>query len=298
MVKKDLTAAFINFFVQTIGTYLDCIDSGKFDGDKFINTSPESLRPFLQQLVGAQMFEIFVQQSAAGVDQSGFDKKIESHAKLQAEMAKLGIDDSNGTSGTVKKRGHAARFKSKGGGWSTLRNQFKRDSPAVDATTVIGVPTLVKTTTERTDGTKVAPPVPKKPQGAPFFNVPSKPLPKAPGSQRVYKLQSANSSNDFINRPAPRPPRQRNTWLPQTSPVDFSNQVAAAGSEAPKGPPPTTGRGRGRGQGRAGYQTGPPRQRPVSIRPTTSSSGVSRPLPAPATPPRPDRMRKGPASST
>mmetsp|Transcript_1460 Transcript_1460/g.1861 ORF Transcript_1460/g.1861 Transcript_1460/m.1861 type:complete len:633 (-) Transcript_1460:56-1954(-) len=270
MLKKDLTAGFINFFVQTVGPYRNYIKDGSFDSENFTEARP-NLKPFLEQLATAQMFEIFIQERIRGVDQSGFEKKIDNYQKMQAEMAKLGIEDLDSSS-TLRKKG---RFKGKGGGWSTLRNQFKRDQPtSVDSSTIIGTPTLVKTTTERTDGTRVAPPVPKRPQGPSSFTVPNKPLPKAPGTRNTNPFRATASVSDFLSRPAPVAPSKskRNTWLPQTSPSDFSRQVAAAGAAEPRG-----GRGRGRGFGTSARA----RQRPVSVRPVTNSLAAPR-----GTPPR------------
>ena len=205
---------------------------------------------------------------------------------MQAEMAKLGIDDKDSGS-TLRKK--AGRFKGKGkaGGWSTIRNQFKRDQTTVDATAVIGIPTLVKTTTERTDGARVAPPVAKKIQGPPSFAVPNKPLPKAPGTRVVPNALKSTNSTDFFSRTAPAaPPRanKRNTWMPQSSPSDFSKQVAAAGADgSPLIMQRSRGRGRGLGTGPANANAARGRQRPMSVRPPGRGAPRGRAAPPPNT---------------
>lgn len=45
MVKKDLTAAFINFFARTIGPYRDFLKNGQFDQSAFVKAQPENLQP-------------------------------------------------------------------------------------------------------------------------------------------------------------------------------------------------------------------------------------------------------------
>lgn len=215
------------------------------------------------------MFEIFIQERLQGVDQSGFEKKM-NEMKLQAEAAKkaFGIDEFDGGSSTLRKK----RFKpNKTSTWGTLR-KFKRDTQTCEATTIIGSPTLVKATTERMDGAKVAPQVPPKIISIPGFDVPTKPLPKAPcGARPVFKTATSSislgtSSNPRHSKSIPpnsNAPRQRNTWKPQTKPVDFARQVNAAGENpVPPHRPPRARRPL------------PSRPRPESVRPAITTPNI------------------------
>lgn len=236
------------------------------------------------------MFEIFIQERKNG-DESGFEKKIDSYLSLQDKMAKLGIDEGFEAGSTLKKKN---RFKgAKSHGWTGTLRKLKRGelpSTSLDSRTVIGTPTLVTSTTERTDGTKIAPPVPAKINEAPTFHVPSKPLPKAPvtSSQRPLPPKrtppvpvKSNSNSDFSNR-VPPARRERNTWKPQTN-SDFSRKLQEAGGESPQ---LSSARGRGRGRGMGGGSLPKPRQRPVSVRPGFTASeeksprNYGRPLPS------------------
>ena len=124
------------------------------------------------------MFECFVQERVNGLE-GGFEKKIDQAQKLEAfAMAKLGLTE--GDSGSISTRGNRPTKKKKTKNtWSTLRSQFKRNEPAPPPDTEItfGSPTLVKASTNRTDGTEVKP-LPSIPE----FVVPSKPLPKPPAT--------------------------------------------------------------------------------------------------------------------
>lgn len=216
------------------------------------------------------MFEIFIQGCLGGVDSSGFEKKMQ-ELKLQEEARKnFGIDEfEGGTSSTLRKKFKTT--KSTKAAWTGTLRKFKRETANSSSTPVIGAPTLVSATSDRKDGAVVAPQVPVKLTTLPGFTIPNRPLP-VPTGARPFK--SAGSSIQF-NRQSRTIPQQynaqeseaaatgafkRNTWRPQTNPVDFSNQVNAAGAGVGTGPSNKVRPSPRRLQGR-------PLPRPTSVRP-------------------------------
>ena len=257
-------------------------------------------------LIGAQMFERFIQESSSGVAE-GFDNRIKHAAKL-AEMA-----SGSGDRDDLSKRPSTKKVF----GWSTLRGNSKKEpNITIGAPTsiAIGAPTLIKATTER-EGKEVKPNVPSKlsyPPPPKLIVPPGKSLPLAPGrTNPSVKAPSSPkpSPPPPVNRPlSSRPPpagpgadrlsrqqsipthvymqqkQKQQQQQPQLQPQSFSEDDASARlkRQSLNGLAPMNEMGqmddpnwnkrhsvvvRGRGRGRGGGPEIGDRVRPVSVRP-------------------------------
>lgn len=199
LLKGDLTTAFIEFFVRILGEYRAFIRDGQFDKDGFIASQAPEIQQFVENMTTAQMFDCFINDAVSDQDQSGFDDKIDAYEYLREQMSRM------------KSEGGSIRHKPNL--FNSLRkNPFSRKEAAPQQNMVLGAPTLVKASNDRSDAVQqVAPPVPPKPSGPPEFIVPQKPLPAAPKSPRFVPERPARPSTH-----ATLPASFRNTWKPQS----------------------------------------------------------------------------------
>ena len=113
LLKRELTATFIQFFVRVIGSYRQFIHDGTFDKDAFIQHQPAEIQQFIENMTTAQMFDCFINDKLNGRDQGGFESKIDAYERLRAQMDRVKNEDSMST----------LRGRPKGvlnSGWATL----------------------------------------------------------------------------------------------------------------------------------------------------------------------------------
>jgi len=202
LLKRELTATFIQFFVSVIGSYRQFIKDGVWDKDAFIQNQPADIQQFVENMTTAQMFDCFINDKLNGRDQGGFEAKIDAYERLRTQMDRVKANEDSMVS-----RGSHRSKNVLNSGWASLRkNPFKKESMGTQDM-VLGTPTLVKATSDRSEsGQEVAPPVPPRPKPHPTFVVPTKPLPPAPKPK------------------AKVPSSYRNTWKPQMVPGPFAGR--------------------------------------------------------------------------
>ena len=282
LLKKELTAAFINFFVRLLGSYRNYIAGNKFDREGFIQGQPECIRQLLENLSAVQMFECFIDEKLRSGDTSGFDSKIDYNDRIQLEMDK------------IRAKGEVPQMTKKGPnrvGWSSLRKPFKKEQPQE---LILGAPTLVQGSSELlSSGKQVIPLRSSSESPVPAFIIPSKPLPRpptssksmtevvrAPQSFRSKAREGASTGADNINTH-----QAGNLSFGSQQPNKNQPRPAQRGAYLRGGLPSTADRGKPTSPVRGNGRGAPPNQAKRGYRATMSiCTPPNKPAPPPPRP--------------
>lgn len=87
LINKNNFLIFPGAIVQLIGGYRDGLKFGDvitFDNDQFLEARPQSLRPFLKEMLNIQIFQQFIDERLLSM-RDGFSDEFEKEIRLYSE---------------------------------------------------------------------------------------------------------------------------------------------------------------------------------------------------------------------